>query len=46
MRLILFDWMMEVCEEFMLKRETYYMAINYVDRYLANVDYVIPKMEL
>jgi hypothetical protein len=37
MRTILFDWMQEVATEFTLKRETYYYAINYVDRYLTNV---------
>ncbi len=33
-RAILMEWMMEVCEEFMLKRETFHFAANYVDRYL------------
>jgi len=37
MRTVLFDWMMEVCSEFTLKRETYHLAINYVDRYLSKV---------
>ncbi|KAL4439130.1 hypothetical protein ABPG74_008905 [Tetrahymena malaccensis] len=32
MRAILLDWMMEVSEEFGLKRETYYIAVNLVDR--------------
>jgi len=36
MRAILVDWMMEVSEEFGLKRETYHIAINLVDRYLSN----------
>jgi len=36
MRAILFDWMMEVCSEFRLKRETFHCAANYVDRYLSN----------
>ena len=35
MRAILIDWMMEVCNEFTLKRETFYYAINYVDRFLS-----------
>lgn len=35
MRSVLFDWMMEVCTEFKLKRETYYLAMNYVDKYLS-----------
>ena len=35
MRAILLDWMMEVCSEFTLKRESYYLAVSYVDRYLS-----------
>ena len=42
MRIILIDWMMEVCMEFMIKRETLYMAVYYVDRYLSMVNN-IPK---
>ena len=41
MRAILFDWMQEVATEFTLKRETYYYAINYVDRYLT----VVPNIK-
>ena len=37
MRLILCDWMMEVCTEYRLKRETFHYAVNYVDRYLSLV---------
>lgn len=37
MRAILISWMMEVCSEFTLKRETFYLSINYLDRYLATV---------
>ena len=35
MRCILIDWMMEVCMELSMKRDTLYLAINYVDRYLT-----------
>lgn len=35
MRAILLDWMMEVWNEFTLKRETYYYSVNYVDRFLS-----------
>jgi len=35
MRQILLDWMMEVAEEFGLKRETYHIAVSTVDRYLS-----------
>lgn len=37
MRAILLDWMMEVCAEFTLKRETYYMAISHLDRFLSSI---------
>jgi len=45
MRAILLDWMMEVCMEFTLKRETFHYAVNYVDRYLSAVPNV-QKWEL
>lgn len=45
MRVILMDWMMEVCMEFTLKRETYHYAVNYVDRYLSIMPNVA-KVEL
>lgn len=35
MRSILFSWMGEVSHEFMLGRETWHMATNYVDRFLS-----------
>lgn len=35
MRATLLDWMMEVAEEFHLKRETYHISVNIVDRYLS-----------
>lgn len=35
MRAILVDWMMEVCSEYTLKRETFHYAVNYVDRFLS-----------
>lgn len=35
MRVILLDWMMEVCNDYMLKRQTFYMAVNYVDRFCS-----------
>lgn len=36
MRGILLDWMMEVCAEFTLKRETFYMAVSHLDRFLSS----------
>jgi hypothetical protein len=46
MRNILIEWMMEVCEEFMLKRDTFYTSITYLDRYLMIANYMVPKQEL
>lgn len=37
MRAILVDWLNEVCEVYKLHRETLYLAIDYVDRYLTKV---------
>lgn len=34
MRAILLDWLIEVCEVYKLHRETYYLAVDYLDRYL------------
>ncbi len=45
MRAILLDWMMEVCMEFMMKREIFYLSMNYVDRYLTMV-HDVPKIDL
>ena len=38
MRALLIEWMMEVASEFGLKRETYYLALNYLDRYAGKVN--------
>jgi cyclin E len=35
MRALLADWLIEVCSDFVLHRETYYLALNFVDRYLT-----------
>jgi hypothetical protein len=35
MRAVLLDWMMEVSAEFGLKRETFHLAVWYVDRFLS-----------
>lgn len=45
MRVILLDWMMEVCNDFTFKRQTYHMAVNYVDRFLSSY-YNVPKNKL
>lgn len=36
MRAILLDWLIEVCEVYKLHRETYYLAVDYLDRYLSS----------
>ena len=41
MRSILLDLMQEVCSDYLLKRETFYYSVNFVDRYLS----VIPNIE-
>lgn len=37
MRLLLIDWMMEVCDEFGLKRDTLHLGCYYTDLYLTKV---------
>lgn len=46
MRAILLDWLIEVCEVYKLRRETYYLAVDYIDRYLTNVLHSILKNHL
>jgi len=46
MRLLLLDWMMEVCDEFGLKRETYHLACYLTDLYLTNTLCSIDKLQL
>jgi cyclin E len=38
MRAILIDWMMEVCCEFHLKRETFHLSVAYLDQYLSQAE--------
>jgi len=40
MRTILVNWLIEVVEEYKLRKETLYIAINYVDRFLLGHDQV------
>jgi hypothetical protein len=35
MRAMVIDWIIEVADALFLKRETLYLAINYLDRYLS-----------
>ncbi|XP_070576225.1 G1/S-specific cyclin-E-like isoform X2 [Ptychodera flava] len=45
MRSILLDWLIEVCEVYRLHRETYYLAQDFLDRYLSTQS-DIPKSRL
>ncbi|OXU27807.1 hypothetical protein TSAR_006197 [Trichomalopsis sarcophagae] len=45
MRAILLDWLIEVCEVYKLHRETYYLAMDYIDRYLST-HHNVPKNQL
>lgn len=46
MRAVLIDWLIEVSEVYTLHRETLYMAVTYVDRYLFRQSTSIRKSEL
>lgn len=37
MRKVLLDWMWEMSSELGFKRQTYYLAVNYTDRFLSIV---------
>ncbi|KAG0411560.1 hypothetical protein HPB47_011290 [Ixodes persulcatus] len=45
MRTILLDWLIEVCEVYRLQRDTYYLAQDFVDRYLTKSEN-LPKNQL
>lgn len=45
MRAVLFEWISEVCEVYKLHRETFYLAVDFIDRYLSAEQY-IPKAQL
>lgn len=45
MRAILLDWLIEVCEVYRLHRETFYLAIDFIDRFLAK-SAPVPKNRL
>ncbi|CAG5123583.1 unnamed protein product [Candidula unifasciata] len=46
MRNILVDWLVEVGEEYKLQRETLFLAVNYIDRFLSVVGVFRPKLQL
>ncbi|XP_055504315.1 G1/S-specific cyclin-E1 [Leucoraja erinacea] len=41
MRTILLDWLMEVCDVYKLQRETFYLAQDYFDRFMATQNNVV-----
>lgn len=45
MRAILLDWIMEVCEVYHLRRVTYYLGVDYFDRFLS-IRPDVPKNQL
>uniref|UniRef100_A0A1B6DWX0 Uncharacterized protein n=1 Tax=Clastoptera arizonana TaxID=38151 RepID=A0A1B6DWX0_9HEMI len=45
MRAILLDWISEVCDVYRLHRETYYLTMDFIDRYLSR-ESNIPKQRL
>jgi cyclin E len=45
MRAILLDWLVEVCEVYRLHRETFYLAVDFIDRYLGATS-EMPKTRL
>ena len=45
MRSILLDWLIEVCEVYKMHRETFYLALDFTDRYLGTT-INIPKSRI
>ena len=46
MRLLLVDWMMEVCDEFGLKRDTYHLGVYYTDLFLTKIPCRVECLQL
>ena len=46
MRCILIDWLVEVAEEYKLHRETLFLAVNYIDRFLSQMSVLRNKLQL
>ena len=40
------DWLIEVCEVYRLHRETFYLAVDFIDRYLGVAEVAVPKNRL
>ncbi|KAL3880438.1 hypothetical protein ACJMK2_032680 [Sinanodonta woodiana] len=46
MKNILIDWLVEVAEEYKLHRETLFLAVNYIDRFLSQMSVLRGKLQL
>ena len=46
MRRILVDWLVEVAEEYKLERETLFLAVNCIDRFLCRMSVVRGRLQL
>jgi len=46
MRTILVDWMIEVTDEYRMHRETLFLAVNFVDRFLSVMAVQRGKLQL
>jgi len=46
MRAVLFDWLVEVAEEYQISTETLFLSKNYIDRYLSQVAVTKGKLQL
>ncbi|KAM6178617.1 cyclin-A1 [Rhynchocyon petersi] len=46
MRAILVDWLVEVAEEYKLREETLYLAVNFLDRFLSCMSVLRGKLQL
>ncbi|XP_042523877.1 G1/S-specific cyclin-E1 isoform X1 [Dipodomys spectabilis] len=44
MRTVLLDWLMEVCEVYKLHRETFYLAQDFFDRYMATQENIVKTL--
>ena len=46
MRSILVDWLVEVAEEYKLFRQTLFLSVNYIDRFLSTMAVNRGKLQL
>ena len=46
MRCILVDWLVEVAEEYRLHRETLFLAVSYIDRFLSTMSVQRSRLQL